>query len=84
MIRDELIYNNDFENNDMSDIDGGGITYFNDTNVIGNFNNDGFTLHLSELEITIIFLFHLIFIYTEAGTGTLMDLKIMTNLINGF
>ena len=49
MIRDELVYDNDFENNDMSNIDGGGITYFNDTNVIGNFNNDGFTLHLSDV-----------------------------------
>ena len=49
MIRDELVYDNDFEDNDMSNIDGGGITYFNDTNVIGNFNNDGFTLHLSDV-----------------------------------
>ena len=49
IMRDELIYENDFENNDLSEIDGGGFSTFNDTTVIGDFNNDGFTLHLSDV-----------------------------------
>ena len=49
IIRDELIYENDFENNNLKDIDGGGIINFNETSVIGNFNNDGFTLHLEDI-----------------------------------
>ena len=40
-------------------------------------------LHLNDLEIMIIFLFHLIFIYMEVGMVILMDLKMMINLING-
>ena len=44
--RDELIYYNDFETSDLTNIDGQGISNFNYTNVIGDFNNDGFTLHL--------------------------------------
>ena len=47
--RDELIYANDFENNDLSEIDGGGFSTFNNTTVLGDFNNDGFTLHLSDI-----------------------------------
>ena len=46
MIRNEVVYENDFENSDLKSIDGGGIMSFNNTNVIGNFNNDGFTLFL--------------------------------------
>ncbi len=47
--RDEIIYDNDFENSNLTDISGGGIISFNNTNVLGNFNNDGFTLHLDEV-----------------------------------
>ncbi len=46
---DELVYENDFENSQLTNIDGGSISIYNDSNVIGNFNNDGFTLHLNNL-----------------------------------
>lgn len=49
MIRDELIYENDFENNNLKEIDGGGLSKFNNTIVLGDFNNDGFTLHLNDV-----------------------------------
>jgi len=49
LIRDELVYDNDFENNSLESIDGGGIFNYNGDNVIGNFNNDGFDLHLNDL-----------------------------------
>ena len=49
IIRDELIYDNDFENNDLSKIDGGGFSSFNNTTVLGDYNNDGFTLHISDV-----------------------------------
>ncbi len=49
MIRDELLYENDFENEELTNIDGGGISFFDDSKVIGNFNNDGFTLHINEV-----------------------------------
>tara|TARA_B100001113_G_scaffold349982_1_gene346314 strand:- start:2144 stop:2776 length:633 start_codon:yes stop_codon:yes gene_type:complete len=49
MIRNELVYQNDFESNELKNIDGGGISIFNDTNVIGDFNNDGFTLFLEDI-----------------------------------
>jgi len=47
--RDELIYENNFENGILNEIDGGSIMSYNNTKVIGNYNNDGFTLHLSDL-----------------------------------
>ena len=49
IVRDELIYENDFENSNLKEIDGGGLINFNNTTVIGNFNNDGFTLHLEDV-----------------------------------
>lgn len=49
MIRDELVYQNDFENSNLNNIDGGGISFYNNTNVIGDFNNDGFTIHLNDV-----------------------------------
>ncbi|MAR78124.1 MAG: hypothetical protein CMD43_04175 [Gammaproteobacteria bacterium] len=49
MIRNELIYSNDFEDEKLEKIDGGGLSKFNNTNVIGNFNNDGFTLFLDDI-----------------------------------
>ncbi len=45
---DELVYDNNFESEDLSEIDGGYISKFNNSNVLGDFNNDGFTLHLKE------------------------------------
>ena len=46
MIRNELVYENGFENENLNSIDGGNIMLFNNTNVLGDFNNDGFTLFL--------------------------------------
>ena len=46
--RDVLIYDNDFETDNFSDIDGKAISTFNNTTVLGDFNNDGFTLHLKD------------------------------------
>ena len=49
IVRDELVYENNFEDNNLENIDGGGFSLFNDTTVLGNFNNDGFTLHLTDV-----------------------------------
>ena len=49
MVRNELVYENDFEDENMVNIDGGGLSSFNNTTVIGNFNNDGFTLFLEDV-----------------------------------
>ena len=49
MIRNELVYENDFENLNLNSIDGGEIFSFNNTYVIGDFNNDGFTLFLEDI-----------------------------------
>ena len=46
---DILVYENSFENDDLSNIDGGGLSTFNNTRVIGDFNNDGFTIHLEDV-----------------------------------
>jgi hypothetical protein len=46
--RDDLIYDNDFEDNISTEIDGMVTSTFNNTTVLGDFNNDGFTLHLKE------------------------------------
>ena len=43
MIRNELIFENDLENKNLDSIDGGHIIEYNDTNILGNYNNDGFT-----------------------------------------
>ena len=47
--RDELVYNNDFEGNKFEEIDGLITSFFNGSTVIGNFNNDGFTIHLKDI-----------------------------------
>lgn len=48
--KDLIIYENDFESNDLKNIDGGIISNFNNTKLIGNYNNDGFTIHLENIE----------------------------------
>ena len=45
----ELIYNNDFESGDLISIDGAQLITFNNTNLLGNYNNDGFTLNLNNI-----------------------------------
>ena len=49
MVRNELVYENDFENSNLTFIDGGDIISFNKTNVIGDFNNDEFTIFLEDI-----------------------------------
>ena len=49
MIRNELVYQNDFENSSLESIDGGEINTYNDTKVLGDFNNDGFTIFLEDV-----------------------------------
>ncbi len=49
MVRNELIYDNDFENNTLEKIDGGELSTFNNTTVLGDFNNDGFILFLDDV-----------------------------------
>ncbi len=49
IIRDELFYDNDFETNSLLNIDGGGFKKFNNSTVLGDFNNDGFTIHLDNV-----------------------------------
>ena len=46
---DKEVYFNDFESNSLKNIDGGGLSTFNNTRVIGDFNNDGFTIHLDDV-----------------------------------
>lgn len=48
LLRDELIYENDFESENFPEIDGKVLSTYNNTTVIGDFNNDGFTLHLED------------------------------------
>ena len=47
--RNELFYNNDFESGDLDAIDGAQLMTFNNTTVLGNYNNDGFTLNLNNI-----------------------------------
>jgi len=49
LVRDELVYHNSFEELSLENIDGGGIFNFNNNKVLGNFNNDGFTIHLDDV-----------------------------------
>ncbi len=49
MIRNEVVYENNFEEENLENIDGGGFIEFNNSTVLGNFNNDGFTLFLEEV-----------------------------------
>ena len=50
MTRNEVVYENNFENNDLNNIDGGSLFSFNGTTVLGEYNNDGFTLFLSDVK----------------------------------
>ena len=47
--RNELVYNNDFESGNLDAIDGAQLMTFNNTTVLGNYNNDGFTLNLDNI-----------------------------------
>ncbi len=48
--RDELIYSTSFNDGETGiEIDGGTVSLYNSEYVLGDFNNDGFTLHLNEI-----------------------------------
>ena len=47
--RNELFYNNDFESGDLDAISGAQLMTYNNTTVLGNYNNDGFTLNLNNI-----------------------------------
>tara|TARA_B100000963_G_scaffold266548_1_gene234709 strand:+ start:218 stop:919 length:702 start_codon:yes stop_codon:yes gene_type:complete len=47
---DEQVYFNDFENNNLEKIDGGNIINYNQTNILGNYNNDGFIIHIDDVD----------------------------------
>ena len=49
LIRDELVYSNDFEDSNLNKIDGGNISNYNGSLVLGNYNDDGFNLHLEDI-----------------------------------
>ena len=49
MTRNEIVYENNFEEKNLKNIDGGGFIEFNNSTVLGNFNNDGFTLFLENV-----------------------------------
>lgn len=44
-----ILYNNTFENSNLSGIKDGIITQFNNTSVLGQYNNGGFILNLNDL-----------------------------------
>ena len=44
-----IVYNNAFEGNNLSGIKDGVITQFNNTTVLGQYNNGGFSLNLNDL-----------------------------------
>jgi hypothetical protein len=80
----ELIYENDFEDENMDEIDGGGISYFNETNVIGDFNNDGFNLNLNDIGGTrLYYYFFWIYTFMVLGMEIQIDFLKMIKLING-
>lgn len=49
LVGDTVIYSNNFEDSDLTNITGGKILSFNNSNVIGNYNNDGFRLNLMDI-----------------------------------
>ncbi len=50
LISNTIVYENDFESEDLTNIDGGIISEFNMTKVLGNYNKDGFNLNLDNLD----------------------------------
>ena len=47
---DELVYENNFEDENLTEIDGATISLYNNTKVLGNYNNDGFTLPIISID----------------------------------
>ena len=65
MVRDEVIFEDNFESSVSDKISGGVIEDYNSSKVLGNYNNDGFTVHLDNIGIMIIFFYHLTYIFME-------------------
>ena len=49
IVRDELVYFNDFEENNLINIHGGAISKFDESYVLGNFNSESFSLHIENV-----------------------------------
>ena len=49
MVRDEVIFEDNFESSVSDKISGGVIEDYNSSKVLGNYNNDGFTVHLDNI-----------------------------------
>ena len=49
LVRNEVVYFNDFEKENLNEIDGGVINDFNNSKVIGFYNKDGFNLNLNQI-----------------------------------
>lgn len=50
LIFDKVVYENDFESNNSKNLNNYYISNYNNTNILGNFNNSGFSLHLNDLD----------------------------------
>ncbi len=49
LVADVIIYSNDFESSDLTGLSGARIFRFDESNVLGNYNNDGFVLSLNDI-----------------------------------
>ena len=49
MVRNEVVFENDFESKNLTSIDGGLFSIFNNSTVLGDFNNDGFSIFLEDM-----------------------------------
>ena len=49
MVRNEVVFENDFESKNLTSIDGGLFSIFNNSTVLGDFNNDGFSIFLEDI-----------------------------------
>ena len=50
LVFDKVVYENDFESNNSKNLSNYYISNYNNSNVLGDFNNSGFSLHLNELD----------------------------------
>ena len=50
VVFDKVVYENDFEYNNSKNLSNYHISKFNNSKILGDFNNSGFSLHLNELD----------------------------------
>ena len=50
IVFDKVVYENDFDSNNSKNLSNYHISNYNNTNVLGDYNNSGFSLHLNELD----------------------------------